>query len=303
MMRAFRFLAGLAVLIGIGVFFWPAPPPVSHVYFDAVPKGQVEIIAHGGGLGHAPANTIFALERAVSMGADVLEADVQQTQDGVLILRHDDTLDRTTNLTGLIVDYDWSDLAEADAGARTEIGDTSFAGLGIVIPRLEAALAQFPDARWILEIKNDTDSAAEAMCEVIQTADAEPRVLVGSFHDGAMKTFRRACPNVATSMSSGEVRNFVLAARIGASRLIQTEAVAMQIPVSAAGLDLSHPRILNAARARGFRVQYWTINEASEMDRLLDAGADGLITDYVDVGRHRLEAHRAGDLLQRGPAL
>ena len=302
MKHVFRILAGLVNLIGGGVFFWPAPPTVSHPYFETVPKGEVEIIAHGGGLGHAPPNTFFALERAVQMGADVLEADVQQTQDGILILRHDDTLDRTTNMTGLIADYDWADLEQADAGARTKIDRMSFAGLGIKIPRLDQALAQFPDARWILEIKNDTDAAAIAMCQTLQDADAGARVLVGSFHDQAMRTFRGACPNVATSMSSGEVRNFVLAARIGASRLVQTKAVAMQIPVSAAGLDLSHARVLNAAHARGFRVQYWTINEALEMDQLIEAGADGLITDYVDAGRHRLEMHRASDLLQRGPA-
>ncbi len=302
MKRVVRFLAGLVVLLGVGIWMWPAPTPVSHPYFDDVPNGQVEIIAHGGGLGHAPPNTIFALQRAVQMGADVLEADVQQTKDGVLILRHDDTLDRTTDMTGLIADYDWADLAEADAGARTEIHEMSFADMGIVIPRLDAALAQFPDARWILEIKNDTDAAAEAMCETIQAAGAEIRILVGSFHDRAMRSFRRACPEVATSMSSGEVRNFVLAARVGASRLIQTKAVAMQIPTSAAGLDLSHPRVLNAAHTRGFRVQYWTINDTSEMDQLLEAGADGLITDFVDLGRHRLEVHGASDLLQRGPA-
>lgn len=294
MARAFQALIiGLLLLIGV-LILWPAPTPATHPYFDSIPDDQIEVIAHGGGLGHAPPNTIFALQRAREMGADVLEADVQQTKDGVMILRHDDTLDRTTNLTGRIADYDWADLASADAGARTVIEGRSFANQGIAIPRLDTAFAAFPEARWILEIKNDTEAAAVAMCTAIQTADAEMRVLVGSFHDRALQQFRTACPRVATSMSSGEVRNFVLAARIGASRIIRTPAVAMQIPMTGAGLNLAHPRILDAARTRGIRVQYWTINDPSEMDTLLAAGANGLITDYVDRGLERVQVFEAG---------
>lgn len=215
-----RVLIGLLCVISIalaGLYLWPAPAPVSHDYFDEAPQDRAEMIAHGGGLGHAPPNTLLAMERAMSMGADVLEVDVQQTRDGVMILRHDDTLDRTTDMTGLIADYDWADVITADAGARTVIDGESYAGRGIAIPRLDTALAAFPEARWILEIKNNSSAAASAIRETIQSVGAEARVLVGSFHDAAMEQFRIACPRVATSMPSGEVRNFVIAARLGLS--------------------------------------------------------------------------------------
>lgn len=284
-----KLLLSLAALMVAAVYLWPAPAPVSHVYFDRAPD-RAEIIAHGGGQGHAPPNTLLALQRATEMGADVLEVDVQQTRDGVLILRHDDTLDRTTNMTGLIADYEWAELANANAGARTEIDGEAFVGQGITIPRLEEAFAAFPNARWIIEIKNNTPRAAEAMCAEIQAAKAEQRVLVGSFHDQAMAQFRQACPSVATSMASAEVRDFVIAARLGLSRFVQTPASAMQIPVSAGGMDLTHPRVLAAARARGLRVQYWTINDPDEMQDLLNKQADGLITDFVDRGFTALTA-------------
>lgn len=293
MARVFQSLIAGLVLLLIALIAWPAPAPVSHPYFNPVASGRIEVIAHGGGLGHAPANTLFALQQARNMGAHVLEADVQQSKDGVLILRHDDTLDRTTNLTGLIADYDWAELAQADAGFRAELDGISFADQGIAIPRLDAALAAFPDARWILEIKNDTPAAARRMCEVIVAAKAETRVLVGSFHDRAMRQFRAVCPDIATSMSSGEVQSFVLAARIGVSRLVRTPAAAMQIPVKGSGLDLTHPRLLNAAKTRGIRVQYWTVNDPAEMDALLRAGADGLITDYVDRGLQQAQAFQS----------
>lgn len=284
MKRALLILVGLIVLAVTALYLWPGPAPVAHVYFDKAQEEQVEVIAHGGGQGHAPPNTLFALERAHAMGADVLEVDVQQTRDGVLILRHDDTLDRTTDQTGLIADLMWADLASVDAGARTVMDGVTFGGRGISIPRLDQALAAFPDARWIVEIKNDTERAAFAMCEIIKAANAEPRVLVASFHDAAMGQFREACPDVATSMSSAEVRRFVIAARLGLSRFVRTPAVALQVPASADSIDLTHPRIVAAAKARGLRLQYWTINDPVEMQRLIETGADGLITDYVDRG-------------------
>ncbi|MEL7112242.1 MAG: glycerophosphodiester phosphodiesterase family protein, partial [Pseudomonadota bacterium] len=165
-----------------------------------------------------------------------------------------------------------------------------FAGQGIRIPTLQDALLAFPNARWIMEIKNNTPAAAEATCADIKGAGKEQKVLIASFHDEAMAHFRTVCPNIATSMSSGEVRRFVIAARLGLTRFLRSPAVALQIPAEADGIDLTHPRILAAAKARGIRVQYWTINEPSEMAALFETGADGLMTDYVDRGFVALEA-------------
>lgn len=289
MKRALIVFGGVAALLVLALYSWPGPKPVAHVYFEAAPVGRAEIIAHGGGQGHAPPNTLLALQRASEKGADVLEIDVQQTRDGVLIVRHDDTLDRTTDLQGLIADLDWADIAKADAGATWIIENERFADRGISVPKLEDALATFPDARWILEIKNDTPAAAISMCAAIRSADALDRVLVASFHDDAMAQFRAVCPSVATSMSSGEVQTFVIAARVGLARRVSTPAVALQIPMQASGLDLTHPRVIAAAKARGIRVQYWTINTPDDISYLLEAGADGIMTDYVDRGFAALE--------------
>lgn len=275
------------VLMGLlfaGLSLYPGPAKVNHPYFDGAPFDRSEILAHGGGQGAAPQNTLLALETALAMGADVLEVDVQMTGDGILILRHDDTLDRTTDMTGPISEKTWTEISQADAGAKTNIEGVSFAGRGIGVPRLDNALEAFPEARWIIEIKNDTELAPRALCEIISTTGTQERVLVGSFHDAAMKSFRKACPAVATSYSTSEVRNFVLASRVGLSRFVWSPGVAIQVPVEASGLDLTHPRFIHAAKARGLRIQYWTINERDDMRTLLAEGANGLITDYVDRG-------------------
>lgn len=272
-------VAGIALA---ALALWPAPAPVSHPYFAALKSGMVENIAHGGGQGHAPPDTLEALQVADTMGADVLEIDLQLTKDGVLVLHHDDTLDRITDMRGPIATKTWAELQEADSGFYTVINGQSFRGKGIKIARLEQAFTRFPSRRWVIEIKNDNAAASTRLCALIRQFDATNRVIVASFHDGAMKTFRKACPKVATAYSGDEVRLFLIASHVRLSRFVQSPGVALQIPTDAAGLDLTDPHFVSTAKSRGLKVQYWTINDPREMRHLLDRKADGIMTDYVD---------------------
>jgi len=263
---------------------WPEPAPVSHPWLDGRTVERAERIAHGGGLGRAPANTLAALELAVTDGADVLEVDAQLTADGVLVLMHDDTVDRTTDGAGRVADLTLADIRPLNAafGYEGEPADR-FAGDGIAVPTLAEALAAFPDHRWIVEIKPDTEDAARAMCETIRQAGMETRVLVGSFHDSAMDHFRTFCPAVATGMARNEAFSFYAMARLGLAKLHTSPAHALQLPPRASGLDAIHPRLVSAARARGIALHVWTINEQQEMEALISRGVDGIITDRVDV--------------------
>ncbi len=263
---------------------WPGPEPVSHPWLDGRAIDRAERIAHGGGLGRAPANTIAALEQAMLDGADVLEVDAQLTADGVLVLMHDDTVDRTTNGTGRVAELTLSELQALNAafGYEGEPADR-FADAGVTVPTLAESFAAFPDVRWIVEIKPDTEEAAREMCNTIREAGMETRALVGSFHDSAMAHFRDFCPEVATGMASDEALSFYVMARLGLAKFHPTRAVAMQVPPRASGLDVVHPRLIEAAHARGIAVQVWTINDPTEMDALIARGVDGIITDRVDV--------------------
>ncbi|MEM9262306.1 MAG: glycerophosphodiester phosphodiesterase [Pseudomonadota bacterium] len=273
----------LLLAIGAGVIAFPTPEPnPDHPYFSDAPKGRPEVIAHGAGLGVRPANTLSALEAAASMGADVLEVDAQQTVDGVLVLLHDATLDRTTDQQGPIAEKTWQEVSKADAGANRLIDGKDFSGQGIGVPKLRDALDMFPEARWVIEIKPDTEQAAVAMCSAIKDTRSESRVLVASFHKSAMEHFRAACPAVPTSMHSQEVSRFALAAKVGLSKFVSTPAMAMQVPIESAGIRIADPKILDAARRRNIRVQFWTINDQDEMKELLELGADGIMTDYVE---------------------
>ncbi|TRO89095.1 glycerophosphodiester phosphodiesterase [Glycocaulis profundi] len=279
----------LIVLTTIAAFYaaalvWPEPEPIFHPWLEAQAEGRAERIAHGGGLGRAPANTLAALEQALADGAHVLEVDVQMSRDGVPVLIHDDKVDRTTDGTGRVAEMTLDALRGLDAafGYDGEPADR-FAGQGTAIPTLAEAFAAFPDARWIAEIKPDTEEAARAMCDTIRQAGMSERVMAGSFHDRAMAHFRRACPEVATGMASHEALSFYILARLGLAKFHPTRAAAMQIPPRASGLDALHPRLMAAARARGIAVQVWTINDPDEMDAVIARGADGIITDRIDL--------------------
>lgn len=274
------FLAGA---YGIALV-WPGAEPVSHPWLEGRTAERAERIAHGGGLGRAPANTIAALEQAMADGADVLEVDTQLTADGILVLMHDDTVDRTTNGTGLVADLTLAEMQALNAafGYEGEPADR-FAGDGITVPTLAESFAAFPDVRWIVEIKPDTQEAARVMCETIREAGMETRALVGSFHDSAMAHFRSFCPEVATGMASDEALSFYVMARLGLAKFHPTRAVAMQVPPRASGLDVVHPRLIDAAHARGIAVQVWTINDPAEIEVLIARGVDGIITDRVDL--------------------
>ncbi|MFC4725338.1 glycerophosphodiester phosphodiesterase [Glycocaulis abyssi] len=281
-------LAVLAAAYGAALV-WPGPEPVSHPWLDGRTAERAERIAHGGGLGRAPANTIAALEQAVADGADVLEVDLQMTADGYLVLLHDDSVDRTTNGTGRIDALRLNDVTALDAafGYEGEPADR-FAGQGITIPFVYHAFAAFPDMRWIVEIKPQTEDAAMATCMAITETDmGHPgfanRVLVGSFHDDVLHHFREVCPGIATGMASNEALSFYVMARLGLAKFHPTRAVAAQLPPRASGLDVIHPRLVDAAHARGLAVQVWTINDPDEMEALIARGVDGIITDRIDV--------------------
>jgi len=283
-MRVLMIAAAAAACLGALAVFWPGPEPVSHPWLSAQTGERVERIAHAGGLGRAPANTLEALEQAVLDGADVLEVDVWLTADGHPVLIHDETVDRTTDGEGRVADFRLEEISALDAafGYEGEPADR-FAGRGVRIPSLAEALAAYPDMRWIVEIKPDTREAAQAICTVIREAGMAGKALVGSFHDGAMGHFRQACPDVATGMARREALAFYIAARLGVANLLPVKAAAIQIPPRASGLEVAHPRLISAAQARGISVQVWTINDPAQMEALSALGVDGIITDRVDV--------------------
>ena len=254
------------------------------------------IIAHGGGLRHAPGNTFAALMRAAATGVDVLEFDVQLSADDQLVLMHDLTVDRTTNGTGLVRSLSSAQLQTLNAAALF-VGPAGEAHAPEPIPTLTGVFEHFAPSplRFVIELKNPGAEgvlAAERLAEALRRFDLENRVIVCSFHEETLVAFREASGGaVLTSGSPGEIARVMLLPALGlAGGAFDPAPVAvLQIPVSAGPLDLDGAGFIRRAQALGQAVQYWTINDLATMERLALAGADGIMTDDVPALRTVLE--------------
>jgi glycerophosphoryl diester phosphodiesterase len=230
--------------------------------------------AHRGGAGEWPENTMPAFESAVRLGYRYVETDVHVTADGVLLAFHDDVLDRVTDRSGIIAELPWSEVQKAKVNGREPI------------PRLEDLLGGFPDLRVNIDPKHD--AAVAPLIEVIEKTSALDRVCVGSFSDCRVSTMRKALgPTLCTALGPNGVRRLVVAAHgVPAGRFTNPCA---QVPVKQGSVTIVNDRFLKAAHRRGIAVHVWTIDEASEMERLLDMGVNGIMTDRPALLRSVLE--------------
>ena len=257
----------------------PVPP---HPFFSG---DEVLVMAHRGGQGLWPENTLFAFERAAELGADVLDMDVRSTADGVLVAIHDRRVDRTTNGRGDVGELTLAQLKTLDAGSRWTADrgvSFPFRGRGITVPALEEVFMSFPQLRLSMEIKQEEPSIAAPLCSLVRAYDLSDQVLVSSFSAEAMEVFRAACPEVATSAAAREVLVFWGLSRLFLDAAYQPAAQALQVPEHLGWLDVVDQRFTSMARAHNMKICVWTVDETEDMRRLLHLGVDGVITSYPD---------------------
>jgi glycerophosphoryl diester phosphodiesterase len=242
-------------------------------------------MAHRGGAGLWPENTMYAFTRAAEMGVDVLEMDIHSTADGVLVVMHDPTVERTTDGAGRINALTLAELKRFDAGYHwSPDGGKShpFRGRGITVPTLEEVFTSFNSMHLNIDIKQQQPSLAASFCRMVREHGMTNKVLVGSFHTEALEEFRRECPAVATSYNAAEVGAFLRISTAGLDKLHSPVAQALQVPEQANGRQVLSRNFVEAAHERNLQVHAWTINETADIKRMLDLGVDGIITDYPD---------------------
>jgi glycerophosphoryl diester phosphodiesterase len=281
-----RWAIGALVLVLLlaagGALLLPARPVADHPYFHQTGTRPL-VIAHRGGMALWPENTLYAFEQAASLGTDVMETDVRATGDAVLVLLHDATVNRTTDGTGAVAALTLAELKRLDAGARwSPDGGRTFPyrSQGLTVPTLAEAFAALPRMRFNLEIKDP--SLAAPLCQALREHGKAQQAMVASFHHGALAEFRRLCPEVATSASVAEARNFYLMATAYLDNAYRPAMQALQVPEYMGGIRVLSPAFIRAARRLNLQVHAWTINETEAMRRILALGVDGIITDYPD---------------------
>lgn len=243
------------------------------------------VMAHRGGGGLWPENTLLAFERARDLGVDVIEMDVQSTADGVLVVLHDASLDRTTDGAGRVGALTLAQVKKLDAGFRwsADGGETfPWRGRGLTVPTLDEVFTRLPDMRFNIEPKQESPSIVKPLCRAIREKGMSDKVTIGAFRQGVLDEFRKECPEVKTSAGPSEVAGFLRAVRYGGGPTDKPKFAALQVPESMMGVPVLTRSLVEAARARGIQVHAWTVNDADDMRRFKEMGVDGIMTDYPD---------------------
>lgn len=314
----------LASLIVIYTVIALLPRSQNYAYDNSMRKdGDIPIlIAHGGGNKEFPDNTLEAFYNAYSVDKRVMmETDVSITKDGVVILSHDTTLDRKTNVTGAIADWNYSDLISEKvdfgytnptddnqqlSGEREHFKDengqekyptdvtypegvTARDEKVFLATTLEELITSFPENRINVEIKQSGELGLKALEEVLRLLkkhNAFDRVVLASFHEELYAEYKKL-------QKSGEVPEdfkfspatdgataFFVLQMLNLDVFFADKVCVFQLPTEQIGFNLSTKSFVNKAHKHNIAVHYWTINEQDEMRRLVEIGADGIMTDY-----------------------
>jgi len=250
----------------------PTPPVLA---------GAPLLVAHRGGGGLAPENTMAAFVPARDdWAADMIELDVRLTADGHVVVIHDERVDRTTDGSGPVAAMTLAELQSLDAGYRhTPDGQSfPFRGRGVRIPTLIEVLETLPEMRFTVEVK--APEAQRPFFDIARRLDAVGRIVAASLHNVERTLFREWPGAISASME--QVRAFYLLHRLHLGGTWAPRIDVLQVPEWAGRLLICSPRFVRDAHAHGLAVQVWTVNEAAQMERLFDAGVDGLQSDYPD---------------------
>jgi glycerophosphoryl diester phosphodiesterase len=242
------------------------------------------LFGHRGASAHFPENTLPAFQAAVEAGVPYLELDVWATADGHVVAHHDETLLRLCGDSRRISDLTLAELKALDAGFGFSPDGTNRPcfNQGITIPTLADVLAAFPAAYFNIEIKQETPAIEEQVLAAIHAAGMADRVLLAAEQDSIMQRLRPLCGDIPTSFSFAELAAFFTWLQGGCRGDYRPPGVALQIPENWEGRALVTPGTLQAAHALGLEVHVWTVNEPQDMERLLDFGVDGLMSDYPE---------------------
>lgn len=222
-----------------------------------------------------------AFQDAVDTGLMYLELDVWCTGDGEVVVHHDESLLRICGVDGLITSLTSAERVQLDAGYTfTRDGvDFPMRGKGIRIPTLEETLQNFPGCMFVVEVKQQSEAAAEQVVAEVAQAGSLERVLLASQYDAVLRRVRRVAPEIPTNLGVEEVRAFYAWLSAGGQAAYRAPGKALQIPMRQEGRLLVTAEALQAAHAVGLEMHVWTINDAAQVKKLLALGVDGIMSD------------------------
>lgn len=241
------------------------------------------LIAHRGGAALFPENTLEAFQAAAERyGCRFMELDVHATRDGIPVVIHDATVERTTDGAGAVRGLTLADLQRLDAAHRFRDPQGARWPAPCRVPTLEAVLAALPECLFSIDVKQAAPPCEAAVAAVIRRRGMERRVLLGAESGRAFRRIRRVAPDLPSFFTRGAVLRFLLWRALRLPPGYRPPHHTLQIPERAGPLPLVTPGLLADAHRLGLPVLVWTVNEEEDMLRLLRLGVDGLMTDRPD---------------------
>jgi glycerophosphoryl diester phosphodiesterase len=263
------------------------PQKITHPVLERLSKPVT--IAHQGGNKIYPDESLLAFTNAINMGIQVIEFDIHRTKDGIIVINHDQTIDRLTNGTGLIREMSWVELQQVDGAYNWSPDGLTYPyrDKGIKILSLIEMMDAFPQQLYDIEIKQHDPPLEKDLCDLLRKYGvAADQAIVASFRDETLARFHDICPEVAISLPVNQGTVLYILSRVGLERLLPLDAVVAQLPTTFSTIlgQLELDRRYIEAFAKGDRqVWVWTVNDSIEMKRLVKMGAHGIITDRPDI--------------------
>ena len=245
------------------------------------------IVGHRGNAAHTPENTVEAFRQGLAAGADCVELDVHLSGDGVPVVIHDPTLDRTTDSSGAVATLPLARIRQADAGAKFTKDGSAFPyrGQGLRVPTFEEVLEHLGDVPLLIEIK--AHRAAAETRRLIEQYGAESRCVVESFDARALEPFRGS--RIAIGASSADVKR--LLPRVVTRQPVGTLPYSvMCIPRWQSGIRVPIASLVSLTRPAGCLVHVWTINDPAVARQLWAIGVRGIISDDPGLMRRERDA-------------
>jgi glycerophosphoryl diester phosphodiesterase len=245
-------------------------------------QNQIKILAHRGLVSEfVPENSLTAFADALAAGADIIETDIQASNDGVAFIFHDSNLERLAKKNKNFSDCSSSEILEIDIG------------FGKRIPTLEQALVAFPNVQFNLDLKSD--AAIESTARVIEKLQAHSQVLVSSFSERRrLKALSLLSQPVKTSAGTAKVLSLYFASLFRQKEIFKRIALgstAIQVPTHKGFIRFDSPRFISNCKNSNIEIHYWTINSPVLMKKLSGLGADGVVTDHCDLAFATLRSH------------
>ena len=246
------------------------------------------LVAHRGGAALAPENTLPAFDLAARLGADAFELDVHLSADGAVVVFHDDETSRLTGEPGTIEARTLAEVRRLDAGAGFTLdGGKTFPwrGKGVAPPTLTELLVRHPRIRMNIEAKNADPALGDALVRVVREAGALERVCLGSQHDEQGERIRALAPEACHFLPEGPATCHVMAARAEDPSGCPEGWDVADLPYVMEGTEIVivDRRTVDYLHAHGMAVFAWTVDREADMRALVEAGADGIMTDRPDV--------------------